>query len=84
MDRVRLAMAIVINSNGCTVYKQHVLTNRTTVAGREKGLIIFENYCIQKKMVGGIGMHKRSIIPEKRRARVLIPPGYLHLGKISH
>ena len=32
------------------------------VAGREKGLIIFENYCIQKKMVGGIGMHKRSII----------------------
>ena len=40
----------------------HVLTKRTTVAGREKGLIIFENYCIQKKMVGGIGMDKRSII----------------------
>jgi hypothetical protein len=32
------------------------------VAGREEGLIIFENYCIQKKMVGGIGMHKRPII----------------------
>ena len=37
---------IEINSNGCTVYKHHVQTNRATVAGREKGLIIFENYSI--------------------------------------
>jgi hypothetical protein len=47
-------------------------------------LVVNRKYCIQKKMVGGIGMHKCSIIPEKRRARVLIPPGYLHPEKISH
>jgi hypothetical protein len=40
---------IAINSNGCTVYKHHVLTNRTTVAGREKGLIIFENFVFRRK-----------------------------------
>jgi hypothetical protein len=48
---------IDINSNGGTAYKHHVRTTKTTVAGREKGLIIFENYSIPKKMVGGIGMH---------------------------
>jgi hypothetical protein len=28
-----------------------------TTAGRDKGLVIFETYCIQKKMVGALGMH---------------------------
>ena len=41
--------AIEINSNGGTVYKHHELINRTMVAGREKGLILFEIILFRRK-----------------------------------
>jgi hypothetical protein len=48
---------VEINSSDDTVYRHETITNMATTAGRDKGLVIFETYCIQKKMVGALGMH---------------------------